>query len=174
MPLDDGRLLVWHQQPPDGARTGPVVLRMFHLRELRPLEGDRAALCGSMRGAHQPFLSATPPALEFEVPTAVVGVRQPLTFPEALRHIPELLILCASSGIRPETTADRGNLGLMAASPRDGVFEIFPQDWFNEGGFDYGYEWVTRVARDPRTGRIHGEGIRIEAFVLDDTLRNVR
>lgn len=104
----------------------------------------------------------------------VAGARQPLLFPEPLRHLPELLILCASSGIRSEPGADRGNLALLVASPRDGAFEVFPQDWFNDGGFDYGCEWVTRVARDPRTGRIHGEGIRIEPFVLDDTLRNIR
>lgn len=49
---------------------------------------------------------------------------------------------------------------------------MIPQDWFNHGDYDFGYQWVTLVAREPGD-RIVGEEIRIGAFVLDETGRRV-
>jgi len=40
-------------------------------------------------------------------------------------------------------------------------------------GPDLSWEWPTRVARDPRTGRIRGDGIRIAPFTLDESLRRL-
>ena len=81
-------------------------------------------------------------------------------------------MLCRSSAAGAEGP-DHSNLTLIVARPADGSYTLYPQDWFNAGGFDYGYEWVTRVARDPRTGKVHGDGIRIGPFVLDATLRHL-
>jgi hypothetical protein len=47
--------------------------------------------------------------------------------------------------------------------------EVFPQKWFNEGSYDFGYQWITRVARNKETGRIVGEGIRLGNFELDSS-----
>jgi hypothetical protein len=44
---------------------------------------------------------------------------------------------------------------------------VLPQKWFNGGKYDFGYQWITRVQRDPRTGQIVGEGIRLGNFLLD-------
>jgi hypothetical protein len=44
---------------------------------------------------------------------------------------------------------------------------------FNMRDFDCDYHWVTRVTRDPATGKIHVEGFRIAPFVLGDTLQNL-
>ena len=62
---------------------------------------------------------------------------------------------------------------LFVLCPKEGRVEVYPQDWFNEGNLDYGYQWVTRVARDSISGKIFGEGIRISQFVLDSSLRQV-
>ena len=45
--------------------------------------------------------------------------------------------------------------------------------WFNNGKYDFSYQWITRVARDPQTQRIFGEGIRLGMFQLDKTGRTV-
>jgi len=50
--------------------------------------------------------------------------------------------------------------------PPLGEIEVLPQKWFTPDSFDLGYEWITRVVRDPRTRRIAGDGIRIRDFVL--------
>ena len=62
---------------------------------------------------------------------------------------------------------------LWCLQPRDGVLDMLPQDWFNAGDFDRGYQWPTRAARDDKTRRIVGDGIRIEPFVLDESGRRI-
>lgn len=172
--IEPDTLLVWHQPYDESSvATLPVVLRTFALGGLRPMTGDLAELCREMRRSKAPFASSDPPAWQVSVSTTVAGRRQDLSLPEPLRSVAELLILCHSSAVKTGPPPDRSNLALMVISPRDGWYELFPQDWFNSAGLDYGYQWVTRVARDPRTGRIHGEGIRIDPFVLDETLRHV-
>jgi hypothetical protein len=51
--------------------------------------------------------------------------------------------------------------------------EVFPQDWFNTGDYDFDYQWITRVARCA-DGRIIGDGIRLGSFELDNTNRRIR
>jgi len=172
LPVDPETLLVWHQHGVETGLTPPVVLRIFRLPDLRPLEGDLEELCGSMRRSGAPFMASSSPLCEFPVPTTAASRRLRQTFPDQLRHIEELLILCHSSAVEASPTWELNNLALLVARPSEGTYELFPQDWFNSANLDYGYQWVTRVARDPRTGRIHGEGVRISPFVLDETLRN--
>lgn len=50
---------------------------------------------------------------------------------------------------------------------------VLPQDWFNNGDYDFGYQWIARVART-ESGIIVGEGIRLGAFELDETGRQVK
>lgn len=172
--VDSETILVWHQRFVDSGPTPPVVMRIFRLADLRPVEGDLEALCESMRRAEAPFAASGRPLCECSIPTTVANERRELVFPKQLCHIEELLILCHSSGVEDSSTWERSNLALLVARPGDGTYQLFPQDWFNSAGLDYGYQWVTRVARDPRTGRIHGEGVRISPFVLDESLRKTR
>jgi hypothetical protein len=171
--LEPDTLLIWHQGADESGLTPPVVLRIFRLSTLSRLEGNMNELCGAMRRAKASFVASAPPQWELPIPTTVIGERPSLTFPPPLRHIEELLILCHSSAIEPSSSAERGNLALLIARPRAGTYEFYPQDWFNNAGLDYSYQWVTRVARDPESHRIHGEGVRISPFVLDDTLRRI-
>jgi hypothetical protein len=83
-------------------------------------------------------------------------------FPEDFRRAGEFLVLDR-----------RRNLHLLIANPLDGNVESCRQSWFNEGGFDRGYQWVTRVVRDPKTRRIVGDGIRLGIFALDSSSQNV-
>ena len=172
--LDPDTLLVWHQRSVPTGPTAPVCLRVFRLSDLRPLEGDLEELGASMRQATTSFMASGDPLCEHDIPTTVVSQRITQRFPEPLLRCQELLILCHSSGVEDSSVADRSNLVLLVARPADSSYEHFPQDWFNHGSLDYTYQGVTRVARDPATGRIHGEGVRIDPFVLDDTLRNTR
>ena len=50
---------------------------------------------------------------------------------------------------------------------------VIPQDWFNQGNYDFGYQWITRVAR-LSDGGIVGDGIRLGAFELDETGKQVK
>jgi hypothetical protein len=48
-----------------------------------------------------------------------------------------------------------------------------PQDWFNSGDFDFGYQWITKVVRDSNSGKIVGTGIRLKNFILDESGRQI-
>jgi hypothetical protein len=50
---------------------------------------------------------------------------------------------------------------------------ILPQDWFNDGKYDFGYQWIARVARTT-TGSIVGDGIRLGSFELDESGKQVK
>jgi hypothetical protein len=170
--LGQDLFLIWHQRhTTDEPTTAPVVLRLFALADLSPLVGNLVELTATMRQEGASFVSAAPARWEISLSTTVIDHPCTLAAEPELSAIDELLILCHSSAIAAATW-ERNNLALLVATPRQQRYQLYPQDWFNNGGFDYGYEWVTRVARDATTGRIHGEGIRIAPFVLDASLRN--
>lgn len=54
-----------------------------------------------------------------------------------------------------------------------GATRVAPQDWFNQGPYDFGYQWITRMARLPDVGEIVGEGIRLGVFRLDSPCRQI-
>jgi hypothetical protein len=98
--------------------------------------------------------------------------RHIIKLPEPFKEAGELLLLAQSTAAGGKS---QSNLCLFILRPAAETVEVIPQDWFNEGlTFDYGYEAVTRVARDPRTRKIVGDGVRLEGiFVLDGTNRQV-
>lgn len=160
-------LLIWSQpQVEEGAPTKPVELFVVDTMDLPPLNRDITSLCTSTP-YYSMSLSVAPEA-RMRLETTAVGQARHTRFPDPLCKLEELLILCHSSGI--ESPPERGRLALIVAHPSRSEYRLFPQDWYNEGAFDFAYQWVTRVVRDPRTGRVHGEGIRINSFILDDTL----
>jgi len=170
MMLDESSLLIWHQKVSGIGPTAPVRLLVIQPDQLTPLGDHLNSLCEQMKDRRVRFSIGGKASAEMSLGTVNAVDELKAEFPEQLRSIDELLILCSCSGIREEGA----NLALLIAHPRRSAYRLHPQDWFNAGGFDYGYEWVTRVARNRRTGRVHGEGFRIAPFVLDDSLRQLR
>jgi hypothetical protein len=174
MALDESTLLVWNQGLglTEVAPSEPVRLFVIEPNRLRPLDSDLNVLFERMKTQKELVALGGNTSAEMSLSTRVVDEELKAEFPEPLQSVEELLILCHSSGIATE----RGSvdLALLVAHPRRSEYRLYPQDWFNTAGLDYGYQWVTRVARNPQTGQIHGEGIRIEPFILDDSLRGLR
>jgi hypothetical protein len=179
LPLDQSTLLIWHQKRVERGPTAPVVLTVIRPKSLQPLRGDRNSLFARLKESGEPLLVSTRgpfffsklPTNRTTLKTAIASEQVNTKFSPEIAHLEELLILCSSSATNPSSTCQEGNLALLVASPAKSSFRLYPQDWFNNGKIDYDYQWVTRVARNPSTGRIHGEGIRIPPFVLDESLR---
>lgn len=166
-------LLVWGQESPNARPTGPVSLDVFRLSTLERLPGPIDEECRNMRREGARLRYRTPPVARTSIPTAAAP-EGAVDLPGELRAAEEFLILCRSSLPAIGDAEKPWNLALLVLRPREARFALLPQDWFNSGAYDYAYEWVTRVARDPRTGFVHGDGIRIGPFVLDDSLRQLR
>ena len=103
------------------------------------------------------------------VPAAVKAGLNRFVFPPPLKTLPEVLMLGDNASI-----AGTGmKRSIYCMRPNDGNIEVLPQDWFNLGNFDFGYQWITKVVRDPDSGRICGTGIRLKSFILDENGRQV-
>ena len=176
MMLDRSMLVIWNQAPRIGTgHTAPVRIYVVEPVLLSPIGNRLDSLYQEMQHKGIRLLLGGPAQAEIGLDTVNADDAIEIMFPAQLQKIDELLILCHSSAITGTGQAgwDRGDLALLAAWPQQSRFRLYPQDWFNAGSWDYGYQWVTRVARNHETGRIHGEGIRIAPFVLDESLRQI-
>jgi len=171
--FDKKFLLAWNQPYQFGEKqsTPPVTVRLYDPNLFSPFDSVEE-VCERMKAEKRTVFHQGGEILSFEIPTGITSEVRPLPFPEPISKIEELLIPCHSSGIFYDGTGNQ-NLGLLIARPSQGNFEIIPQDWFNTGNLDFGYQWVTQFARHPRTGKIIGGGIRLSYFVLSDSFREV-
>jgi hypothetical protein len=170
MALDERKLLVWHQRPTFlESPTEPVRLLIIEPAVLAPFDTNLKWQYKRMNSGKAMIALGGAASRVLNLPTTNVQDELTADFPADLKPIEELLILCNSSGI--DLPEGSGMLALMVVHPRQAHYQLYPQDWFNTGGIDYGYQWVTRVARNPRTHEVHGEGFRIDPFVLDHSLR---
>jgi len=167
-------VLIWHQGKELNGITAPVHFLIVDLQELKPWGGEIDALFLQMKSERLSVWLGGPPIAEFDLETTRVDVDLPADFPQPVRGLDELLLFCDSSGIGPADGFNTANRALLVAKLQSSTYRIYPQDWFNEGSFDFGYQWATRVIRNPVTKHVQGEGIRIGSFVLDDSLRQIR
>lgn len=150
-------MLVWH-----AARSGAVDLRLYRVDALEPIP---------LRDTAWPERNVVRrPALEHvRLPRLSAGVHEGHT-PRTHVDIDELLVLAAV----PSRDDDDPALAIYAWEPARGTVTVLPQRWLTPATHDLGYEWVTQVVRNPSTGRIVGDGIRLGTFELDDDGTRVR
>jgi hypothetical protein len=106
-------------------------------------------------------------AWELRLPVDSAGTIS-VDFPDVLADVHELLVLASVTFL----------LGgharvLLQLRPSHGEIAFYPQDWFNQGDYDFGYQWPTVVAREHHSDCVVGSGFRIGVFELDRSLRNV-
>jgi hypothetical protein len=166
MRLDSSTLLIWNQGP-----QAKVHLHVIRPNLLPPFEDNLETEIVRMEKAGARLALPDTPVASMNLNTSVIDECMSAAFPAELQNIDELLVLCTSSAIAIRG-ATKASLALLVAKPKQSSYQLYPQDWFNSADLDFGYQWVTRVARDPQTGRVRGEGFRINPFELDDTLRN--
>ncbi|MGH7993984.1 MAG: hypothetical protein ACREDQ_10745 [Limisphaerales bacterium] len=171
--FDSKFILAWHQpyEADKSRQTYPLTIHLFDPNLFLSFESVEE-ICQLMKVEKRTVYHRGGEILSFKIPTVVAGELRTLTFPDPISKIEELLIPCHSSGVVYEGTRCQ-NFGLLIARPSRDDFEIIPQDWFNTGNLDFGYQWVTQFARLPLTGKIVGGGIRISCFVLSDDLRQI-
>lgn len=91
--------------------------------------------------------------------------RYEIEVPEAFSEADDLLIPLPVTG---RVDDNDPACVIYDISLSQGSVRVLPQIWFTRGIFDIGYQWITRLARDPASGRIVGDGIRVGPFELTD------
>ena len=162
--LKSNKLLIWYEQLAKTAfESGLVHFHVIELDKLEPIE-DVTLACKSINRLYYKGGDA----IIFKFKSLNEGKHQ-IDLSASIKELDELLILAhtKSGNIKQE------NLAIYRLLPNENLVEVLPQDWFNAGNFDYGYQWVTRVVRNDTTQKICGDGIRMGSFILDPTNRQV-
>lgn len=166
----DHRMLVWYLATAD--TVSRLRLELFDTDRLVPMS-DLGPLLSQLNPSRR-LLTLSEPVAAFEIPTALADGPHVLSIPAPFRDLGELLMLAASpSDGRREDHFNAMHQRLWIVDCGTGALEIAAQDWFNHGPYDFGYQWITRMARLPRSADIVGEGIRLGVFRLDPLHRQV-
>jgi len=108
--------------------------------------------------------SATAPLAEMEISSRLTAGTHRIEIPPEFRDLEELLLV----GPCPAASNDDAACAVLVLHPKAGEITVLPQTWYTANKCDIGYQWITRVTRDPQTGRIIGGGIRISNFELTE------
>jgi hypothetical protein len=156
---NEGHVLLWGPRK----RESDLLIESFALGELRPVAEGAAA-------ERQPLWTATAPATDhLTIPQAFPEGRAPGRYVVRAASM-DLEVLLLADGPDPRKAAT----SIYVWHPAVGTIDVIPLTWFREDKNDLGYEWITRVMRDPKTGHFLGDGIRIAPFELDSHGRLLR
>jgi hypothetical protein len=173
--LPQHRAVLWHPEGPGGETPtwtfANVRFRILDLESLQKLNAVEA--CNAMTRSKSRVALAAGELSSLAMPSSLPGGVNTVAFPLEFRRLQEMLVLVHSTANGASDFFENMNLCIWSVQPSLDRIEVFPQDWFNRGDYDFGYQWVTRVARDVSTNRVVGEGIRLRSFRLDGSLRNI-
>lgn len=169
-PLTEDRLLVWHEagrSEPEPSDNPRIVFTILSLPKLVPISDPDSVALEMRKQKLRIRFDRGEPAM-FECPTTHYEESFTIDAPEQYQELGEILVL-ADYG--PADTAsnhfDTMRRAIFCCDFSTNRATVLPQDWFNKGSYDFGYQWITRVQRDPRSKKIFGEGIRLGSFRLD-------
>lgn len=165
--LDDGRMLMWWEESSDGHRQ--IAFTQVRLSDLPSISAPTDA-AKAMR-EKKSMVSGVPYGSILRFNSLLDAGRHEIDSPSSWADFEETLVL-----------GEHANGGNGYDSMHRAVFvfnwlkrsvTVLPQDWFNSGSYDFGYQWIARIART-KSGKLIGEGIRLGTFELDDEGRNVK
>ncbi len=164
--LDDGTCLLWWRKQ---GKAGHVLeFRCFRLNSLRAMADREAVARGLLKEGGN--VAGLPECDVFVYESAVLAGRHPVVAPASFAKFEETLALGLYQPENPQPGHERHAIFAFDWVGRQ--VEVIPQDWFNQGSYDFEYAWIARVAR-LANGKIVGDGVRLGRFELDATGRQI-
>ena len=165
--LDDGRVLLWWE---DGDKDHKeIAFASFAFSDLKPIE-DPIVSAKIMREKKQKNSGLDGISIHRFVCFLDAGPH-PIEAPPEWKDFEETLVL--ADHVSGSNGYDVMHRALFVFNWIDSNVTVIPQDWFNNGKYDFGYQWVARMART-ESGTLIGEGIRLGTFELDASGREVK
>ena len=164
--LDDATVLLWRESGEKTERR--IIFDCFALSALQRV-ADPLATAGEIR-EKKLGIAPLPTSQHWEFSPRLEAGAHSLSVPHDWSRFEETLVLADCADTNGYDKMARA-IFVFGWSKRQ--VEVFPQDWFNTGDYDFGYQWITRVARRS-DGTIVGDGIRLGRFELDETNRRVK
>jgi hypothetical protein len=154
--VPEAKLGIWCPEP------GYLRLLCFDPDQLAAFPMHEVA--GWFKRSQDRIYSATAPLAELELSSRLTAGIHRIEIPPVFHDLEELLLI----GPYPAANNDEAACAILVLRPRDGEVMVLPQTWFTANKCDVGYQWITRVTRNPATSRIIGGGIRIRDFELTE------
>jgi hypothetical protein len=170
------RLLIWREsrrQERDLCSNPRIVFDLLSGSNLVPL-GDAEAVGREMRARKEHIRYSGGHSYRFDLVSSLDEGRHNITPPPEFSELSEVLVLgdFGPSELRSNHW-DRMARAIFAFDFKAGLVEVLPQEWFNKGHYDFGYQWISRVYRDPVSNLILGEGVRLGRFRLDSSGKQI-
>ena len=170
----DNLFLMWrqfHRQSLPRGEVGEVQFHLVDLNRLSPISDIDAALAASDDDGQQGgiYYNGDAIAKSSYVPAFAVGSTK-IKAPKEFSQLGTALVIAdigSSAGYEAEV-----HIAILEFDFQGETVKSYPQDWFNKGSFDFGYQWISRVWRDEK-GQICGDGVRVGEFRLDSTGRHL-
>jgi hypothetical protein len=169
--MGQDNLLIWHkkwhkQKEYNGIKDDGMTVLLFSINSLSPINKIKS-ISKKMRNGKDFIVYSSGLKTAFNIPILSLGEIS-FTFPDELKEITEILMLGNFKPKKDEINQNGIYEAIYSLRPKESKIIVSAENWFNLGDFDYGYAWITRVVRDPKTKYIFGDGIRLGGFVLDD------
>jgi hypothetical protein len=167
---DNTKFIIWNRSTNDAINPS-ITIQLHYVDKLMPLGLNRRDILDFSKSKDFYLFSDKPIAtMTYFIDPSIK--EDNFIFPEEFKIFNSFLAVCNTKGLYGNLQ-EFGDTIILEFDPILGTVKYFPQDWFNKSNADFGYEWITRAVRD-ENGIIHGGGIRISDFVLDDTGRELR
>lgn len=172
--MEDNNLLIWYEQTDDKtAENLEIRILLIDLNKLEDIDSPDNIAEKLNQNNKVGFIGQV--ISEFSIDKNLDFGIHDIEVPNDLKEIDEFLIFAKSVSNGQESNYwDKMSLALYIVNFKEHKVEIVPQDWFNNGNFDFMYQWPTRVKREPKTNRIFGDGFRIGGFKLTKNNRQIK
>jgi hypothetical protein len=146
--LPGDRLLVWREwgrQKEDLSANPKIVFDLLDIRKLTSL-GDAELVGKEMRAKKERIRFGGGNSHHYELASSLDEGVHSITPPAEYSRLHEVLVLGDYGPSEISSNYwDRMSRAIFAFDFQARKVEVLPQDWFNTGGYDYGYQWITRV-----------------------------
>jgi len=176
LPSDDNQsFLIWSRSLEKNIGLQTITLQYYRTEELRTFSNKDKAIADTKKNKLHFQFNCTPRA-EFSFEFNPNNSEQKVDFPEDFKKFKQVLLITELDNLYYNPNPDNfwHNTTILDLQFDIGWIFNYPQDWFNKSNADFGYQWITRVIRNPKTNLIEGQGIRISDFVLDETCKQLK
>lgn len=163
------KFLIWTRESKEKIGFPKMTIELFKTADLNPIEDFKKIILemGDYRESSY-YLNASPSdRVEFTLnPDSPIKI----SFGELFQEFSDFCLVCEIPGLYKDGQESWQNTAITYVNIKSGYAFVYPQDWFNKDEtVDFGYQWLTRAIKDPETNLIHGQGIRLSDFILDET-----
>lgn len=164
------KFCIWKRPGRGSSEILPLTIEIYQTSDLAVIDTQKALSLSKDDEVN--FMVDCPPLAKFSVPLNPGQPQQSVDYPDELLSFGDFIAVVEIDNLYSNNS---GGTALIEIRPGNSDALIHPQDWFNQDErVDRGYEWITRAVRDPSSGLIIGDGIRINSFELDESCRQLR